>query len=176
MKPISIDMFFIIRNSQSEPSTLRWKWMDDDSSGVNSVEPFKNLFVFEGQQIFDFVQTTILKTLSPLCLIDGHKTSVYKLPGGDYVIVTEDSDLDQTGQMIELLSPWLEKAEIAYLFPIRSAYTYNTQEKFDKRCFIRTIANTTVEKINDDMAAMEDSNLIYGISAGGKIAKIIKYI
>lgn len=162
-----------IRNSQQEPSALQWKWMDEDSSGgVSSVDPFKNLFIFEGQQIFDFVQTAILKKLSPLCQIDGYKTSVYKLPStGDHIVVTEDSDLDQTGQMTELLSPWLEKAEIVYLFPFRSAYTYNTQDEFDKRCFIRTISNTTVEKVLDGMAAMEDCNIVYGLSAGGMISK-----
>lgn len=142
--------------------------MDEDSPVTSSVEPFKSLFLFEGQQIFDFVQTTILKKLSPLCQIDGYKTSIYKLPSsGDYVVVTEDSDLDQTGQMTELLSPWLEKAEIVYLFPFRSAYTYNTHDEFDKRCFVRTIANTTVEKVLDGMVAMEDCNIVYGLSAGG---------
>lgn len=147
--------------------------MEEDSLGVNSIAPFKNLFIFEGQQIFDFVQTAILKKLGPVCQIDGYNTSVYKLPNtGDYIVVTEDSDLDQTGQMTELLSPWLEKAEIVYLFPFRSAYTYNTQDEFDKHCFIRTIANTTVEKVLDGMTAMDDCNIVYGLSAGGIILNI----
>ncbi|XP_031638299.1 uncharacterized protein LOC116350597 [Contarinia nasturtii] len=154
-------------NSQIEPTALSWKWMDEgESSGV---EKFKNLFIIEGRQIFDFVQTTILKKTSPLCQIDGCKTSVYKLSTGDYVCVSEENDLDQIAQMTELLMPWLEKAEQTYLFPFQSAYTYNTQKEFDKRCFIRTISNATAtptENELDGIETMEDCNIVNGLSAG----------
>lgn len=79
--------------------------------------------------------------------------------------------MDQFGEMTELLSPWLEKAEMVYLFPFQSAYTYNIDEDIDKHCFFRTISNTTVEKVLDGMTAMEDGNLIYGLSAGGESSK-----
>lgn len=142
--------------------------MDDNEEP--SIESFKNLFVIEGRQIFDFVQTTILKKTSPLCQIDGCKTSVYKLSTGDYICVSEENDLDQIAQITELLQPWLEKAEQTYIFPFQSAYTYNTQKEFDKRCFIRTISNSaTIETgCDDSIAPMEDCNIVYGLSAGGK--------
>lgn len=143
--------------------------MDEEASVV--IEPFKRFFIVEGRQIFDFVQTTVLKKLGPLCQITGYNTSVYKIPDtGDYIVVSEDNALDQTGQMTELLSPWLEKAEQTFLFTFQSAYTYNTQDEFDKRCFIRTISNTKIETDVDGIAPMEDCNIVYGISAGGKNA------
>ncbi|XP_055301976.1 uncharacterized protein LOC129568312 isoform X1 [Sitodiplosis mosellana] len=154
-------------NGQLEPNNFSWKWMDEDSSGAENIVSFKNLFIVEGQGIFDFVQTTILKKISPLCQIDGHKTSVYRLSNGDYICVSEDNDLDQSAKMAELLVPWLKRAEQTYVFPFKSAYTYNTQQEFDKRCFIRTISNnnTTTENENE-FASMEDCNIVYGLSAG----------
>lgn len=145
--------------------------MDEDSLGADDIVSFKNLFIVEGQEIFDFVQTTILKKLSPICQIDGYKTSVYKLSNGDYICISEDNDLDQSAQMTELLVPWLQKAEQTYLFPFKSAYTYNTQQEFDKRCFIRTISNNTTTENQNEFASMEDCNIVYGLSAGGKSHK-----
>lgn len=139
--------------------------MDEDTSDVDDIPTFKNLFIVEGQDIFDFVQSTILKKLTPICQIDGYKTSVYKLSTGDYICITEDNDLDQSAQMTELLQKWLEKAEQTYLFPFKSAYTYNTQQEFDKRCFIRTISNNTTT--GNAFPPMEDCNIVYGLSAGG---------
>lgn len=144
--------------------------MDEDCADAKNIEKFRNLFIVEGQQIFDFVQTTVLKKLTPICQIDEHKVSVYKIaPTGDFICVSEDNDLDQSAQLTELLSPWLQKADQVFLFAFKSAYTYNTNEQFDKRCFIRTISNTTVEKTLDGMTAMEDCNILYGLSAGGTI-------
>lgn len=143
--------------------------MDEDNSSIERIEPFKNLFIVDGQQIFDFIQTAVLKKLSPICQIDGHKISVYKLPDtGDFICVSEDNDLDQSAHISELLGPWLEKADKTFVFAFKSAYTYNTNEQFDKRCFIRTISNTTVEHKVDGIVPMEDCNILYGLSAGGK--------
>lgn len=141
--------------------------MDEDTSNADNIVLFKNLFIVEGQEIFNFMQTTILKKLSPVCQIDGYKTSVYKLSTGDYICISEDNDLDQSAQMTELLLPWLQKAEQTYLFPFKSAYTYNTQQEFDKRCFIRTISNNTTTEDENEFAPMEDCNIVYGLSAGG---------
>lgn len=141
--------------------------MDEDTSEAN-IASFKRLFIVEGREIFDFIQTTVLKKLSPVCQIDGYKTSVYQLPTtGDYMCVSEDNDLDQSAQMTELLSPWLAKAEQTFLFSFQSAYTYNTDQESDKRCFIRTISNTTSNETLDGIASMEDCNIVYGLAAGG---------
>lgn len=141
--------------------------MDEDSSDAD-IRSFKRFFIVEGREIFNFVQTTVLKKSSPICQIDGCKTSVYKIPGtGDYICVSEDNDLDQSAQITELLSPWLQKAEKTFLFSFLSAYTYNTDKEFDKRCFIRTISNTVSDVELDGITAMEDCNIVYGISAGG---------
>lgn len=142
--------------------------MDEDASDANQIGAFKNLFVLDGRDIFDFVQSTVLKRLSPLCQIDGCKTSVYKLSTtGDYLCVTEDSELDQAAQITDLLSPWLQKAENTFIFTFKSAYSYNTSEVFDKRCFIRTISNNTFDSGLESVAPMEDCNIVHGVSAGG---------
>lgn len=141
--------------------------MDEDVSEVNVV-PFKRLFIIEGHEILNFVQSTILKQLSPICQIDGYKTCVYKISAtGDHICVSEDNDLDQSAKMTELLSPWLKNAEKTYLISFKSAYTYNTDQEFDKRCFIRTISNTIPDVVFDGIAPMEDSNIVHGVSAGG---------
>lgn len=147
--------------------------MDEDTSDADII-PFKRLFIVEGREIFNFVQSTILKQLSPMCQIDGYKTSVYRIPGtGDYMCVSEDNDLDQSANVTELLSPWLEKSEKTYLISFQSAYTYNTNQQFDKRCFIRTISNTGIEADFDGISAMEDCNIIHGVSAGGNILYLL---
>lgn len=144
--------------------------MDPDYSDEEPITKFNNLFVVEGRQIFDFIQTTVLKKLSPICQIDGYKTSMYKLlETGNYLCITEDNNLDEAAQMTELLSPWLSKAEKTHVFTFQSAYTYNTKKEFDKRCFIRTISNSSTETTNefDFIAPMEDCNIVSGVSAGG---------
>lgn len=162
------------RSSDNQPTVISWKWMDEDCSDAKNIEPFKNLYIIEGQQIFDFVQTTILKKLSPLCQIDDHKISMYKLGDtGDFICVSEDNDLDQSAQITELLSPWLEKAGQTFVFAFKSAYTYNTNEEFDKRCFIRTISNRMVANdLDESIAPMDDCNIVYGLSAGGDYKQV----
>lgn len=142
--------------------------MDDERSDAN-ISPFKRLFIVEGLQIFDFIQTTVLKKLNPLCQVVGYKMSLYQLDSnsGDYICVCEDNDLDQSAQITELLAPWLAKAEKVHLFSFQSAYIYNTDQKFDKRCFVRTISNSVVDVEFEGMAPMEDCNILNGISAGG---------
>lgn len=144
--------------------------MDKDGSGANSIKSVKNLFIFEFEKIVHFVQSTILKETSPLCQIDGGKTSVYKLQNSDdYIVICEDTSLEQTGPMTEMLLPWLEKAEIVYMFPVYKEGGYIHSEETDLRCFIRTVSNTDVEKLIEPItAAMEDCNIIYGLSAGGE--------
>lgn len=150
----------------TQPAPLSWKWMDEDLADVNQIGSFKNFFVLEGREIFNFVQATILKKTSPLCQIDGCKTSVYKLSTGDFLCISEDNDLDQAAQITDLLSPWLKNAENTFVFTFKSAYSYNTTQVFDKRCFIRTISNTTIDV--DFVAPMEDCNIVHGVSAGSK--------
>lgn len=169
---ISIIIFiqFLWSSLNSQPVSLSWKWMDPDCSDEDPIAKFNNLFVVEGRQIFDFLQTTVLKKLSPISQIDGYKTSMYKLPEtGDYLCITEDNNLDEASQMTELLSPWLSKAEKTHIFTFQSAYTYNTKQEFDKRCFIRTISNLPTKTTNefDFIAPMEDCNIVSGVSAGG---------
>lgn len=154
---------------------VSWKWMDDERSGAD-IKPFKRLFIVEGLQVFDFIQSTVLKKLNPVCQVVGYKMSVYQLESNadDYICVCEDNDLDQSAQITELLAPWLAKAEKCYLFPFQSAYIYNTDQKFDKRCFIRTISNAAVDVEFEGMAPMEDCNILNGISAGGILFTLIK--
>lgn len=140
--------------------------MDEESA--EKISKFKRLFVIEGREIFDFVHATCLKGLTPVCQVDGYKTSVYHLPTtGDYLCITEDHDLDTSPVLTELLTPWLLNAEQTFVFSFQSAHTYNTTAEFDKRCFVRTTSNTSTQIDLDCLAPMEDCNIIYGVSAGG---------
>lgn len=145
--------------------------MNDDENEEN-IQKFKRFFVIEGRQVFDFVQAACLKNLHPTCQIDGHKTSVYKLPStGDFLCVTEDMDLDASTSAVELLMPWLKNAEQTYVFTVLSQHLHNTTEPVsDKRCFVRTISNSEANVSLNCLAPMEDCNIITagGISAGGK--------
>lgn len=147
--------------------SLAWKWMNDDQNDSTNIEAFGNFFLIEGRQTLDFVQTTILKKLQPICQIDAHNTSIFRLSENDYLCVIADSVMDQAAEITELLTPWLTKAENVYAFKFQSAYLYNTTEKFDKRCFIRTIPTTADHFGFDFIAPMEDCNIVHGVSAGG---------
>lgn len=154
----------------SEPVPLSWKWMDEDCCDTDKIVKFKNFYVLDGRGIFDFIQSTVLKTLSPICQIDGYKTSVYKLATtSEYLCISDTTDLDQAATITDLLSPWLSKAENVFVFTFKSAYSYNTDKKFDKRCFVRTISNSKIDIDGlDFVAPMEDCNIIHGVSAGGE--------
>lgn len=162
--------------SSSQSAPLSWKWMDEDCCGTDKIVKFKNFYILEGRDIFNFIQSTVLKKLSPICQIDGCKISVYKLPtNSEYLCISEDTDLDQAGTITDLLSPWLSKAENVFVFTFKSAYSYNTDKKFDKRCFVRTISNNFTIDIGglEFVAPMEDCNIIHGVSAGGKLFILI---
>lgn len=150
----------------------KWKWMDDDLETDHAIAPFKRFYVIEGKQIFDFVQKTTLKGALPICQLDSQKTAIYSFIENDYAIcLTEGNDLNTTGQITDLLKPWLEKATETIAISFQPAYSYNTQKKFDKRCFVRSIDGGQ-NKVNgrglDYVKPLEDCNIVHGISAGGK--------
>lgn len=147
--------------------------MDDEPINTDMIEAFGSFFLIEGRQISDFVQTTILKKLQPICQIDSHNTSIFRVSEFDYLCVIDDSVLDHAAQITELLAPWLKKAQNVYAFKFQSAYLYNTTEKFDKRCFIRTIPSTTDHFGFDFIAPMEDCNIVHGVSAGGWLILVV---
>lgn len=148
--------------------------MDEESKDKTGVASFENLFVFEGKQIFDFINQTILKNISPTCQLENYKTAVYRLPGSnDVVCLSEGSDIDRTAQITELLLPWIDAAKQVIAFSFQAAYSYNTTKEFDKRCFVRSLhaIDSESDSIDPNLAfvePMEDCNMIYGVSAGGK--------
>lgn len=145
--------------------------MDEEVSDAGKIKAFSKLFVIEGRQIFDFIKSTILKQIQPICQINAHNTSVFQLPDtGDYLCVIDDSVMDQAAQITNLLAPWMEKAQHIYSFKFQPAYTYNTDGQFDKECFIRTIPSTTDTFGLNFIAPMEDCNIVHGVSAGGLFA------
>lgn len=165
-----IHIVFIFFCRDSLPRSLSWKWIDEYDDRINQIEAFDKFFVIEGRKVIDFVQTAILKKAQPICQINGHGTSVFQLPDtGDYLCVINDTVLDEAAQITEMLSPWLSKASHVYSFKFQPAYLYNTTEKFDKRCFIRTIPSTADTCGLDFIAPMEDCNIVHGISAGGML-------
>lgn len=145
--------------------------MDDENENGLDIAAFDTFFIIEGKQIFDFVNKTTLKGALPVCQIDTQKTAIYSFPENDYVIcLTEGNDLNTTGQITELLKPWLEKAKRTVSVSIQPAYSYNTEKKFDKRCFVRSISayGGGSGKALDYVEPLEDCNIVHGVSAGGK--------
>lgn len=162
----------IFRCRNAEPVVLSWKWMDEEAKDKSVVEPFNNFYIFEGRQLSDFINQTVLKNLSPLCQLESFKTSVYRLPGGKNVVcLSEGNDIDRTAQITELLAPWLNAASQVTAFSFQAAYSYNTTKDFDKRCFVRSICSSQSDASYSDLPfvkPMEDCNMIYGVCAGGK--------
>lgn len=78
------------------------------------------------------------------------------------------------GQITELLRPWLEKANETIAITLQPAYTYLSQKRFDRRCFVRAISkgSTPDSKRLDYVEPLEDCNMVQGISAGGKNCNI----
>lgn len=151
--------------------------MDDDLETNHDIATFKRFYVIEGRQIFDFVQKTTLKGALLICQLDSQKTAIYRFPEHGYVIcLTEGNDLNTTGQITELLRPWLEKSAQTIAISFQPAYSYNTQNKFDKRCFVRSIEGGSNKLANakglDYVKPLEDCNIVHGISAGGKFSSI----
>lgn len=145
--------------------------MDEDSSDQNEVKPFDRFYIIEGRQLFDFINSTILKNSTPLCQLENYKTAIYELPASKCVIcLSEGNDIDRTAQITELLKPWIEKAKQTYAFSFQAAYSYNTTKEFDKRCFVRSICSRGNESETaklDFVEGMEDCNMVYGVAAGG---------
>lgn len=148
--------------------------MDEESTDKNDVKSFENLYIFEGRQIFDFINQTILKNVTPICQLENYKTAVYRLPGNnDVVCLSEGSDIDRTAQITELILPWITAANQVIAFSFQPVYSYNTTKEFDKSCFVRSLHAIDSETDSVDLELsfvepMEDCNMIYGISAGGE--------
>lgn len=146
--------------------------MDEEAKDKSAVGPLDNFYIFEGRQLSDFINQTVLKNLSPLCQLENFKTSVYRLPGGKSVVcLSEGNDIDRTAQITELLAPWLNAASQVTAFSFQAAYSYNTTKDFDKRCFVRSVCGSQSDASFPDLPfvePMEDCNMIYGVCAGGK--------
>lgn len=144
--------------------------MDEDLENSHTVEPFENFYIIEGKQIFEFVNKTTLKGAQPICQLDTQRTAIYRFPEQNYVIcLTEGNDLNTTGQITELLKPWLEKAKKTIAVSFQPAYSYNTTKTFDKRCFVREICTSTETLAVNYVEPLEDCNIVHGISAGGNL-------
>lgn len=145
--------------------------MDENLETNENVREFARLFIIEGKEIIDFINKTVLKGAHPICQLTTQKTAIYDFPKQGYVIcVTEGNDFNTTGQITELLRPWLEKANETIAITVQPAYTYLSQKQFDRRCFVRAISKGSApdSKRLDYVEPLEDCNMVQGISAGGK--------
>lgn len=148
--------------------------MDEELRERSHIQTFDQFYLFEGREIFDFVNQTILKNASPICQLENYKTAIYRAPnGGNFLCLSEGNDIDRTAQITELLTPWLTAARRVFAFSFQPAYSYNTTRDFDKQCFIRSLCSST----NSDFGLsfvepMEDCNLIHGVVAGGECSSM----
>lgn len=146
--------------------------MDDDSLAQDNVTPIDRFYVFEGRQIFDFLNAILLKNTMPICQLENYKTAIYKLPDSNAVIcLTEGNDIDRTAQITEMRA-----AKDTYAFAFQPNHMYHSERQFDRRCFIRSICER--QPIDDDklkklIEPMEDCNMISGVAAGGKMRILI---
>lgn len=152
---------------------LEWKWMDEGLSiqELDQTEPIDRFYVFEGRQIFDFLNAILLKNTLPICQLDNFKTAVYKLPHTNSVIcLTEGNEINRTAQITEMLWPWIKVANETIAFAFQPTYSYHSERDFDRQCFVRRICDSRsvdTEKLKF-VEPMEDCNMISGVAAGGK--------
>lgn len=137
---------------------------------LDQMEPIERFYVFDGRQIFDFINAILLKNTMPLCQLENFKTAIYKLPHTKYVIcLTEGNDINRTAQVTEMLRPWIAAAKETIVFSFQATYSYHSELQFDRQCFVRRIcgkrpADTTTLKF---VEPIEECNMISGVSAGG---------
>lgn len=143
--------------------------MDEDLEANPVINAFERFVVIEGNHIFDFINKTVLKGAQPVCQLSTQRTAVYSFPANGYAIcVTEGTDLNATGQITELLKPWLEAAKETIAISVQPAYVYNTEKRFDRRCFVRGISAGSAKRLAY-VEPLEDCNIVHGISAGGEL-------
>lgn len=146
--------------------------MDEDLEANHEVAVIDHFSVFEGKQIFDFVNKAVLKSAQPICQLDTQKTSVFNFSEQGYgICVTESNDLMNTpGQITELLKPWLEKSKEVIAISLQPAFTFNTRKQFDKRYSVRSNSGRMEAgaKLPAYVEPMEDCNIVHGIKAGGE--------
>lgn len=145
--------------------------MDNEYSCLSELKSFDKLFIIEGRQLSDFVNKAVLKNLMPICQLENYNTSIYVPPDSNYVICLTDSlDINLSAQITELLKPLMDLSKATISFSFKPAYSYYTKKDFDKKCFVRTITNNSeTEELNlNFVRPIEDSNIIFGVSAGGK--------
>lgn len=154
-----------------DPTTLDWKWLDNEYAHLSELKTFEKFFIIEGRQLSDFINKTVLKNLQPICQLDKHNTAIYVPPGKNYVIcLTDNIDINISAQITELLKPLMTVSQVTIAFSFRPAYSYYTHKNFDKRCFVRTMTNESeYEELNlDFIEPIEDSNIVFGVAAGGR--------
>lgn len=145
--------------------------MDNEYSCLSELKSFDKFFIIEGRQLSDFINKAVLKNLSPICQLENYNTAIYVPPDTNYVIcLTDCVDINISAQITELLKPLISLSKITISFSFKPAYSYYSNKNFDKRCFVRTLTNDQdSEQLDlDYVQPIEDSNIIFGVSAGGK--------
>lgn len=147
--------------------------MDEDASAqqLDQVDPIDRFYVFEGRQIFDFLNAILLKNTMPICQLESFKTAVYKLPNTNSVVcLTEGNEINRTAQITEMLRPWIKVAKETFAFAFQPTYSYHSERDFDRQCFVRSIGGSRAKRTPKlhFVEPMEDCNMISGVSAGGK--------
>jgi hypothetical protein len=120
--------------------------------------------IFEGNQITDFVNTAILKNISPICQLTTGCVTVYNLPDTKITIcVAEEKDLNNFGPITEMLQHWLNKAKTVIGITFQAAVSYKglTETEMQATTFIRGL-NSQFK----DVPEMLTPNLITGVAAG----------
>lgn len=129
---------------------------------------FKNLVIVDGLKALDVLQPSVLKKVSPIASLKGHKVEIFNIDDGTMLCVVEELNLNYFATITELLEPWIMHAENCYIISLQSASEYKS-DTAPETCLIRSIGKSDF----DDVQKLEVPNFIAGVGAGvGTFRKI----
>lgn len=142
-----------------------WIYCNEEGKAPN-IENIKNLIIIEGTNALNVVQPSVLKKMTPVARIDGHKVEIFQLENLTVCIV-EEKDLNYFATITELLETWITVAENCTIVSLQSFSEYKAEE-IPESCFVRAINSQF-----NDIRSLEVPNFITGVGAGvGTFRKI----
>lgn len=134
-----------------------WKWNEEGGAGKIPAK-IQNFALIEGNNAMNVVNPVILKNLSPIAKLAGHKVEIFQ-KDNFIICIAEEKDLNYFATITELLEPWIQAAENCTIVSLQSISEYKIDE-VPESCIIRSINGFA------DVPPLEVPNFITGVSAG----------
>lgn len=147
-----------------------WKWTNN-----HSIEDFKHLkkfIILEGERIRSQINVDNESAIAPICHLSNQKVFIYLLKNENIALcLSEESNLNSFGITTESITDFMTisteqdfKVITVNILPI-SVYKIGIDENLDGNLFIRGINCD----IRTPVAELSEPNILFGISAAGKI-------